>query len=145
MGELNPWLGWGNIVCAILFAALALPLMQGKVKRNDVYGVRFAAAMKSDEAWARYNRIGGRYLLAWSGVIGALGFVCLLVPPLAGFWIWFFGHAPLLVGIACWQTYRAGRRETTECIRPPDRDRNYGTRIFASLSKALHPPLPTIR
>ncbi len=111
MAELNLWLGFGNLLCAVVYGALALPLMRGKVKRNEVYGVRFAAAMESDEAWDRYNRIGGRYMLIWSIVIGALGLICLWFPPLTGFWIWFFGLAPAYIGFAIWQTHRAGTRK----------------------------------
>ncbi len=110
MSELNLWLGLGNILCAVVFGALAIPLLRGKIKRNDLYGVRFAAAMETDEAWYRYNRIGGRYLLIWGVVIGGLGIICLMLPPLAGLGIWFFGGAPCLVLIGCIQTYRAGQQ-----------------------------------
>ncbi len=110
MAGLNLWLGFGNILCGVLFVALGLPLLRGKVKRNNFYGVRFAAAMKSDETWDRWNRIGGRYLVIWGAVIAGLGFICLVFPPLAGLWIWFFGLAPLLSVIGCVQTYLAGNR-----------------------------------
>ncbi|GAB5558455.1 MAG: hypothetical protein SynsKO_01020 [Synoicihabitans sp.] len=110
MNELNLWLGFGNILCGVIFAALALPLWRGKVKPNDIYGIRFSAARKSEEAWYRWNRVGGRYMFIWSIVIALVGIVCLWWPPLEGLWIWFFGLAPALVGIGCIQTFVAGRR-----------------------------------
>lgn len=112
MAELNLWLGGGNILCGVVFAALAIPMIRGHVKPNPVYGVRFSAALKSEAAWYRWNRLGGRYLLAWALVIGIVGIVCLLLPPLNGFWTWAFGLAPCLVGIGCWQTYRRCIRES---------------------------------
>lgn len=111
MPELNLWLGGGNLLCAVVFGALALPLMRGRVKPNEVYGFRLGPALQSEEAWYRWNRIGGRHLLKWAGVIAMLGTVCLWFPPLTGFWIWFFGLAPCLVGIAFWQTCREATRD----------------------------------
>lgn len=47
---------------ALLFMVLAQPLIQGKVKPNDWYGVRIPAAFESEEAWFDINRYGGRLL-----------------------------------------------------------------------------------
>ena len=85
--------------------------MRGKTKYHARYGIRFAAALASDEAWDRYNRIGGRYLLIWSIVMGAFGILCLGWPPLPGFWIWLFGLTPTYAGVGFWQTHCAGRRD----------------------------------
>lgn len=110
MPELNLWLGFMNLLCAVVFGVMALPLRRGNVQRNEVFGFRLQVAMESDEAWDRYNRIFGRYLLIWSIVVGALGLICLWWPPLTGLWVWFFALAPCLVVLACPQTLRAARR-----------------------------------
>lgn len=49
MTELNLWLGCGNLLCAIVFGALTVPLIRGRVKRNESYGVRFSGSGSS--AW----------------------------------------------------------------------------------------------
>jgi hypothetical protein len=58
MHALNITLGISNLICGGTFVALALPLIRGRVKRNDYYGFLIKAAMVSDEAWIRANKIG---------------------------------------------------------------------------------------
>ncbi len=55
---------------AILYAtgaaliAVALPLYRGRVPRNSLYGVRFAATLADDRIWYPINARGGRDLIA---------------------------------------------------------------------------------
>ena len=65
----------------LLFVALAIPLIRGKVRPNRAYGVRIPAAFASEEAWYRINRHGGFCLLGFglaNLLLGCLDF--LLVP-----------------------------------------------------------------
>jgi uncharacterized membrane protein len=55
---------------ALLFLALGLPLMLGKVKRNDVYGARFPATMVDDRVWDVVNRKSGFLFVAGGTVAG---------------------------------------------------------------------------
>lgn len=84
--------------------------MKGRISRNDTYGMRFKKAMESEKNWQRINQAGGRHMRQWAIVIFAFGLACFVVPPLEGFWIWFFGLAPGLVGIGLWQTYNFAKR-----------------------------------
>lgn len=61
----------------VLLAAVALPLILGKVPMNRWYGVRVPRAFESPEKWYAINRVGGLWLLADAGVLilgGALMF-----------------------------------------------------------------------
>lgn len=78
--NLNIALGLSNIGAAVLFAVMALPLIQGKVKMNRVYGVRIKKAFVSNELWYKINSYGGRCLLAWSAVLAILGLVVFFLP-----------------------------------------------------------------
>ena len=59
------------VVCASLFALLAIPLMMRKVPRNVVYGYRTRATLADDFVWYEANAYFGRALLIAS-VISAL-------------------------------------------------------------------------
>jgi uncharacterized membrane protein len=60
---------------ALLFLALGVPLMLGKVKRNGAYGARFPATMADDRVWDVVNRKSG-FLFVVGGA--AAGIVDLL-------------------------------------------------------------------
>jgi uncharacterized membrane protein len=55
---------------ALLFLALGVPLMLGKVKRNGVYGARFPATMADDRVWDVVNRKSGFLFVAGGTVAG---------------------------------------------------------------------------
>ncbi len=65
----------------LLFVALAIPLIRGRVKRNRAYGVRIPAAFVSEEAWYRVNRHGGFCLLGFGLAHVLLGCIDLLFLP----------------------------------------------------------------
>jgi len=56
---------------AVLFLALGVPLMLGKVKRNGVYGARFPATMADDRVWDVVNRKSG-FLFVAGGAAAAI-------------------------------------------------------------------------
>ncbi len=104
---LNIGLGVGNLLCGCVFIALARPLVAGRISRNDYYGMRFKKALGSEENWIEINKVGGLQMRRWGKVVLVISITCFAFPPLpaTGFWIWFFGLAPALILIACWQTY----------------------------------------
>ena len=66
------------IVVGLLTACLSLPLLNGKIPMNHIYGVRFRKAFESDETWAEINTYGGKILLITSLLVmllGAYGFI----------------------------------------------------------------------
>lgn len=71
-------LSWtiGGLLCA----ALAVPLVRGRVKPNVLYGVRFAQSFQSDDAWYAINRFGGKRMLVWSAPMIAAGVVAFFLP-----------------------------------------------------------------
>jgi hypothetical protein len=74
-----------TFVCmGLLFVALAVPLIRGRVKPNCAYGVRIPAAFASEEAWYRVNRHGGFCLLAFGlahVLLGCIDFLFLPASP----------------------------------------------------------------
>ena len=77
----------------LLFAAVAVPLIFGRVPRNPWYGVRIHAAFESDEAWYRINRHGGKSLLGLGCTLVAVGvFIVRFLPPEP--------RLPLVLGLA---------------------------------------------
>jgi uncharacterized membrane protein len=90
---------------AMLFVVLGIPLMLGKVKRNNLYGARFTATLADDHVWDVVNRKCGLLFVvigAAGGIVDLLGLaglitrnvglyvvgaltVCILI---AGIWLW---------------------------------------------------------
>jgi uncharacterized membrane protein len=64
----------------LLIVALAIPLVQGRVKRNALYGIRLPQSLKSDNAWLAINRFGGKSLIAWSTIMILAGVACFFIP-----------------------------------------------------------------
>ena len=72
-----------NIVLALFFIGISMPLVLGKVSMNRTYGIRFAKSFESEELWFKINRYGGWQLIIWSIPIAVLGLVVLVFPTLA--------------------------------------------------------------
>ena len=60
-----------HFLAAVIAIAAAVPLIKGRVKMNEWYGVRIPAAFASEEAWFDINRLGGRLLFLWGVVVAA--------------------------------------------------------------------------
>jgi len=59
------------VVCASVFALIAIPLMLRKVPRNIIYGYRTRATLSDDFVWYAANAYFGRALLVAS-IVSAL-------------------------------------------------------------------------
>ena len=96
-----------NIGCAVLVGALAVPLIQRRIKMNHLYGVRFRKSFESDELWYELNEYGGRQLLTWSIILGLIGFASLFLPLQESETLAILlACAPVILGIPCYTTYR---------------------------------------
>jgi uncharacterized membrane protein len=67
-------------VSGMLLAALAVPLIRGRVRPNPLYGVRFPQSFRSEESWYAINRFGGRRLAIWSAPMIAAGVLAFFLP-----------------------------------------------------------------
>lgn len=67
-------------LAGLLFLGMAIPLIQGRVGRNGVYGVRFPQSFQSDDAWFAINRYGGKRMAFWSLPLIAVGVVSFFLP-----------------------------------------------------------------
>ena len=84
MNFMNIILALTNIGAGLVVLLLSIPLMQGKVKRNWIYGVRTRATMASDEVWMQANRFWGQRAMIWCPVLIAAGILALFLPLGAG-------------------------------------------------------------
>jgi hypothetical protein len=111
MASINLILGLSNVFCAVPVIGLSLPLLRGKVKRNLLYGMRFAKSLESDERWYEINAYGARRMIFWSVVLLLIGVITFFVP-LEGRLLrsLFFAFAPLLYLIPTLETYRYARK-----------------------------------
>ncbi|HEY3419041.1 MAG TPA: SdpI family protein [Methanomassiliicoccales archaeon] len=69
-----------NIIFGIMFVSIGLilmgisiPLKNGKVAMNHVYGVRLRKSYTSEKNWYLLNQYGGEQLLIWSSVLAIIG------------------------------------------------------------------------
>ena len=54
----------GILLCVpFIMIALSIPLILGKVPRNDCYGFRTPKTLSSDAIWYPANKIGGKYFV----------------------------------------------------------------------------------
>jgi hypothetical protein len=75
---------------------LAVPLLQGKVKPNHLYGARFPESFLSDDAWFTINRYGAKRMILWAVPMIAVGIIAFFLPLQSRPWAaLLFGLAPL--------------------------------------------------
>ncbi len=96
-----------NILLAILVVVLVIPMRQGKVPRNGVYGARFAASLESDEKWYPTNRYAADRMTLWSIPAALSGLLALSGSPLM--LILAILAPALMYGIACWESWKFAR------------------------------------
>jgi hypothetical protein len=99
------WVAAVTIVFSIL-------LVNGKIKPNPLYGIRFKASFKSDEAWYAINRYGGQQMITWAKPLVAFGVVALFMPlkshPILAM---AFGLGPVLfVLVPAYKSFRFAQR-----------------------------------
>jgi len=68
------------VFMGLLFAGLAVPLIQRRVKRNVLYGFRTPKTLSDDSIWYPANEYAGRRLLK-AGVATAIAAVALDLAP----------------------------------------------------------------
>jgi hypothetical protein len=111
MDEVALIVGSSWIAVALLTIGLAIPLWQGKIRRNAFYGMRFSQSFASDEAWYAINRYGAKRMILWAPMLLAVGLITLLLPlgTHPGLTL-FLGFAPLVFVtapvIAAWRFAR---------------------------------------
>lgn len=99
-------IGIAHLFCALLLAALSLPLIQGQIEPNRFYGIRFSKSYSSREAWYAINRYGGKCMVGWSVVIALLAIVNMVLQPAPGsglFWLFLLSPLVVVLGLLqCW-------------------------------------------
>lgn len=80
MTSLNFGIAAAHIATGVLLIAVARPLVQGKIKPNNWYGVRIPKSFESEANWYALNRFGGQRLIFWSRFIVAVGVAGLFLP-----------------------------------------------------------------
>ena len=104
--------GVGWIAVGLITIGLAIPLLQGKVGRNALYGVRFKQSFQSDDAWFAINRYGAKRMMIWALPMVVTGIATLLVPlQTHPFLALLVGLAPLLfILVPVLDTWQFARR-----------------------------------
>ncbi len=73
----NVAVGMENLAFAVLFVAMGLLLVTGRVPMNRRFGFRFHKAHESQETWRKINRYGGYRLIGWSSAMLGAGILAL--------------------------------------------------------------------
>ena len=68
------------LVMGLLLALLSLPLIGRRVPMNRFYGVRTAAAFKSEQNWYEINAYGGWQMLGVGLLMSVIGLAGFLLP-----------------------------------------------------------------
>lgn len=68
------------IILGLFLMSISIPLKNGKVAMNHVFGVRLRKSFTSERNWYLMNTYGGRQLMTWSSVIVVLGAAALFFP-----------------------------------------------------------------
>lgn len=71
---------YGHVIMGILAMAFSWPLIKRKVKMNSFYGVRIAAAFRSDRQWYDINEYGGRLFYRLGILIIITGLIGIAIP-----------------------------------------------------------------
>ncbi len=80
MDTANLALGLCNILVAILFIAISIPLYFCKIPMNNIYGFRFKKSFESDQNWFKINSYGGKQMAIWSIPIVLVGILTFFIP-----------------------------------------------------------------
>jgi hypothetical protein len=99
-------------LAGLVCIGISIPLIRGRVRMNELYGVRFRQSFQSDEAWFAINRFGGKRLAIWSVPLIVVGLVSLFLPLRSNTGLTLvLGFAPLLfIAIPMFQSWRFARR-----------------------------------
>jgi hypothetical protein len=78
--EPNIFFGVINISIALLIIGISIPLVNHKIKMNQLYGIRIRKSFESEDNWYKINEYGGKQLIIWSIPMILVGFICFFVP-----------------------------------------------------------------
>ncbi|BCB03940.1 SdpI family protein [Bacillus sp. KH172YL63] len=70
-----------SISLSLIMIGINIPLLIGKIKMNEHYGMRLGKAFESDENWYVINRYGAKRFIFWSALILISGISYLFLPP----------------------------------------------------------------
>jgi hypothetical protein len=69
-------LGTSWTITGLVMIGVSIPLVQGRIRPNRLYGVRLAQSFQSEDAWFAINRFGGKHLIAWAVPLVCIGIGC---------------------------------------------------------------------
>jgi hypothetical protein len=76
-----------NVIFGVMYAvvgmvllAISIPLKDGEVAMNHVFGVRMRKSFTSEKNWFLMNSYGGKQLFRWSWVLFLVSIVALFFP-----------------------------------------------------------------
>lgn len=69
-----------DILLGVLMIGICTPLQSGNIQRNALFGFRFRASLRSDEAWKRVNQYGAKWMIRWGIALIGLSIVILFLP-----------------------------------------------------------------
>ena len=76
----NVTVGIALVLSGALIIAVCLPLLNGQIKPNALYGVGMAKSFESDENWFKMNRFGAKQMMLWAGAIIVFGLAAFFLP-----------------------------------------------------------------
>ncbi len=120
MDPISLTIGLSWLFTGTLSLLLSLPLITGKIPRNNFYGMRFPESYQSEEAWQKINTFGGKQMRLWSLLLLATGTLALFLPlhahPARALFIGLFPLIFILIPIL--QTWRFARKLQIENPKP---------------------------
>ena len=85
-------------IAGLILAALAIPLMNRKVKMNSWYGIRLPQTMDNETVWYEVNEKVGRYIFFFGLLICTLTILIYLYPIIDNIFSVFILLAVLVLG-----------------------------------------------
>ncbi len=80
MEFVNYLYGFFYLAVGLLVIGLAIPLKNGKVKMNGLYGARIAKSYASERNWYLINAYSGRQMIRWAIVLILAGIIAFFYP-----------------------------------------------------------------
>ena len=115
MSSTSVLLGISNLSIAVLIIVVSIPLLQGHVKMNRMYGARFKQSFVSDENWYKINRYAAKQAMGWSIPLFLVGVGAFFVNfetngKVETYLVLAFALAPLVVLVPALMSYLYARR-----------------------------------
>jgi uncharacterized membrane protein len=68
-----------TVAAGVLLIAIGIPLRDGRIRRNGIYGFRTPRTLRDDRAWYRANAVFGRAMVRSGWLIGLASAVFMLL------------------------------------------------------------------